>query len=371
MQGYTLSAGLSYNKRNPDDRTYTNFGTKFNYGFAETKLRAIADFSKKFNNHNNAFLAISAGSEATQFNEKKPISNIVNTISTLFFKDNYMKLFDKNFIKINYSQEVVNGFSVYANFDYSERKPLFNNTDFTIIKNDDLYTSNNPLLPLDNLAPTITKHNLAKGKITGKINFGQEYWTRPDGKFNIPNDKYPVLYFTYEKGFTGSQNNYNFDYFGAKVTQDFALGNKGHLGINLSTGKFFNAANISFVDYKHFNGNQTHIGQTENYLNVFNLLPYYSNSTNDSYFEIHTEYNDKGYIMNKIPLLNLLKSTMVIGFHTLAVPNLKPYSEYTIGLDNLGFGKFKLFRVDYVHSYQNGIQAEGVVFGLKILNVFE
>jgi hypothetical protein len=100
-------------------------------------------------------------------------------------------------------------------------------------------------------------------------------------------------------------------------------------------------------------------------------MPYYTNSTNDRYFEMHSEYNDTGFIMNKIPLLNLLKSTLNLGFHSLAIPDKKPYSEFTIGLDNLGFGKFKLFRVDYVHSYQSGIQQNGVVFGLKILNVLD
>jgi hypothetical protein len=141
--------------------------------------------------------------------------------------------------------------------------------------------------------------------------------------------------------------------------------------MNLKAGKFLNAENISFVDYKHFNGNQTHIGQTERYLNVFNLLPYYSNSTNNRYFEAHTEYNDEGYIMNKIPLLNKLKSTLILGAHTLSTPNVKPYTEFTVGLDNLGFGKFKMLRVDYVRSYQNGFQGDGIVFGLKFLNILE
>jgi hypothetical protein len=75
--------------------------------------------------------------------------------------------------------------------------------------------------------------------------------------------------------------------------------------------------------------------------------------------------------MNKIPLLNKLKSTLILGFHQLAVPNRKPYSEYTIGLDNLGFGKFKLFRLDYIRSYQNGYIGDGVIFGLKILNALD
>ena len=371
VQGYILQTGFSYNKNNKEDRTYTNLRASFNYGLAEQKLRTLVDFSKKLNNHNNATLAVSAGSESTQFNEKKPISAFVNSISTLFFKDNYMKLFDKNFVKLSYRQEVVNGFSLSGKLDYSERKPLFNNTNYTLVKNEDLYTSNNPILPLDNLTPAIVKHNLIKGEIIGKINFGQEYWTRPDGKYNIPNEKYPSLYVTYEKGFGGSQNNYNFDYLGAKVTQDFALGNKGHIGTNVSAGKFFGANNISFVDYKHFAGNQTRIGQSKKYLNVFNLMPYYTNSTNDAFFEAHSEYDDKGFIINKIPLLNKLKSNLILGYHNLSLPNKTPYHEFSAGLDNLGFGKFKIFRLDYVRSYQNGFQTDGVIFGLRFLNILD
>ena len=48
------------------------------------------------------------------------------------------------------------------------------------------------------------------------------------------------------------------------------------LELNMKAGKFFNADNISFVDYKHFNGNQTHIGSADSYTNQFNNLPYYS-----------------------------------------------------------------------------------------------
>jgi hypothetical protein len=44
---------------------------------------------------------------------------------------------------------------------------------------------------------------------------------------------------------------------------------------------------------------------------------------------------------------------MNIGFHTLASQTQTVF-EFTVGLDNLGFGKFKMFRVDYIRSYQNG-----------------
>ncbi|MCY1479707.1 hypothetical protein D3C87_203550 [compost metagenome] len=370
VQGWNLNSGFSFMKRNPDENTYTTFGVKMNYGFAEEKLRAIGYFSTRLNNQTNSYLYAAAGNEVAQFNPTA-ISGIVNTISTLFFKDNYMKLYDKTFGRIGYQQEVVNGLTLTGNAEYSRRKSLFNNTDYVMIKRDKEYTSNNPLAPDAHTLPIFETHNLAKASITARINFGQEYISRPDGKLNLRNDKYPVLSATYEKAFAGSEKEYEYDAVHARLVYDVTLGNKGEFGINLKAGKFFNAENISFADYKHFNGNQTHIGQSDRYLNVFNLLPYYTHSTNDSYIELHAEHNFKGYIMNKIPLLNKLKSNLVVGYHAIAIPDVKPYSEFTVGLDNLGFGKFRMLRVDYVRSYQNGFQGDGVIFGLKFLNILE
>lgn len=371
VQGWTINSGLSYTKRNEEKRTYTRIGSNFNYGFAEEKIRANANFTHKFSNITQSQISVSGGSSITQFNPGNPIGNIINTISTLYFKNNFMKLYERNFASVFYGREVTNGIMMNANIDYSERKPLFNNTDQAFVKKYKIYTSNNPLLPNDYVAAPFEKHNLVKASISARINFGQQYWTRPDGKFNIRNDKYPTITIGYEKAFAGSEKKYEYDSASARLYYDYTLGNKGNLAMNLKAGKFFNAENISFVDYKHFNGNQTHIGQTDRYLNVFNLLPYYTHSTNDSYFEAHIEHNDKGYIMNKLPLLKHLKSTLVLGLHTLVVPNTKPYSEFTVGLDDLGFGKFKMFRVDYVRSYQDGYKGDGVIFGLKFLNIIE
>ena len=372
VQGFNFDSGFSYTNWNEDEKgKYTSIKTKINYGFSEDRLRISGQYTHRFNKQNYANLSLSGGNMVKQFNDNQPISNLVNSISSLSFKNNYMKLYNLEFAAIGYSQDVANGVNLNGKLEYQHRKPLFNTTDFSFFKKEELYSSNNPINPNDFINAGIEKHSLVKTALNAKINFGNKYSTRPDGKFNIRNNKYPTLYLGYEKAFAGSEKKYEFDHLNTRLFYEVTLGNKGNFAMNLKAGKFFNAENIAFVDYKHFNGNQTHIGQTERYLNVFNLLHYYSNSTNDSYFEAHMEHNDKGYIMNKIPLLNKLKSTMVLGFHTLAIPNSGPYSEFTVGLDNLGFGKFKLFRVDYVRSYQNGYKGDGVVFGLKILNVLE
>jgi hypothetical protein len=371
VQGWNTTAGFSYTKRNEEKRTFTRIGTQFNYGFSEKKIRGTASYFHKFNNTNNSILVLNAGSFVSQFNSNNPISNLVNTVSTLIFKNNFMKLYEKNFAAICFEREIVNGLHLYTNVEYAERKPLYNTTNQAIVKSNDLYTSNNPLAPLDETSAAIVKNNLVKANIAFRINFGQKYWTRPDGKFNIPNDDYPTITLGYEKTVAATEKNYEYDFVSTRIGYNVTLGNKGFLQLNLKGGEFFHGDKIAFTDYKHFNGNQTHIGQTESYTNVFNLLPYYIGSTNNSYSELHVEHNDKGYLMNKIPVLNYLKSQLVLGFHNLAVPERKPYQEFSVGLDNLGFGKYRFFRIDYVRSYDNGFKGDGIIFGLKFLNVVQ
>jgi len=371
VQGFNLDSGFSFRKWDEEKGKSTSISTTFNYGFSDERFRVIGEFSHRFNNINYATIWASGGTKTAQFNNAEPITKFVNSISSLFFKDNYMKLYNLEFAQINYGQDIANGINLTGRIGYEQRKPLFNTTDYSFFKKDDFYSSNNPLAPNDFTTSAFNQHHLFKALITTRINFGNKYISRPDGRYNFKNDKYPTIYLAFEKAFAASEKKYEYERLGASVQYDLSLNNKGVLGTNFRAGKFFNAENISFIDYRHFNGNQTHIGTSDRYLNVFNLMPYYSNSTNDSYFELHSEYNDTGFIMNKIPLLNLLKSTLNLGFHALAIPDRKPYSEFTVGLDNLGFGKFKLFRVDYVHSYQSGIQQNGVVFGVKILNALD
>jgi hypothetical protein len=369
VQGWNFDTGFSYSNWKQEEKgRRTNMDLKINYGFSDDRLRVSGKYWHQFNNQNYANIKVAGGSTVQQFNRNEPISPFINSISTLFFKDNYMKLYNLEFAEIEYGQDVTNGVNLKGKIDYEQRKPLSNTTDYTFIKKDDNYFSNNPLDPNDYTNPGFEKHSLAKLNLTAKINFDNKYASRPDGKHNIRNNKYPTLYLGLEKGFAGTEKKYEFTNINTQLKYSHTFDNKGDFGLNLKAGKFLNAENIAFMDYQHFNGNQTYVGLSGNYLNVFNLMPYYTNSTNDSYFELHSEHNDRGFIMNKIPLLNLLKSNLVVGYHLLAVPNTNPYSEYSVGLDNLGFGKLKMFRIDYVRSYQNGFQNDGVIVGIKFMD---
>ncbi len=371
VQGYTSKVGLTFNKWYDENQTNTLAAAiRADYGLAEDRLRFTAKVVRNFNWTDKLRITLSGGSTVAQFNDAEPISPLINTIATLFFERNFMKLYGLNFGEIGYSQEVFNGLHLYATIGYENREPLFNNTDYVTIPFDGVsYTSNNPLAPNDFNHAAIAPHSIVKSKLRARINFGQKYFSNPDMKFNIGDTKFPELNLIIENGAATSQDQYDYTQFEASVNQSLSLGNKGQFYYNLKGGTFANGDGISFIDYKHFNGNQTRVGTSPNYTNVFNLLPYYTLSTNKSYYEGHIEHDFRGYILGKIPGINQLNLNLVVGAHFLSTEERKPYSEISVGMDNLGIGKFRLLRVDYVRSYYNGGSDGAFIFGLKFLDL--
>ena len=369
VQGFNSDINLYFNKSYDDYTKRFSANAKINYGFSDERLRASGAISYKFNNTNRRFAKLSGGVSVEQFNGSNPISKLINTAYSLLAEENYMKLYEKQFIRADYSQELFNGLYLGSAIAYEARKPLFNTTDQAWFPQaDKVYSSNNPLDETAYTNAPFVSHNIMKLGINAFINFGQKYMSYPDGKFNVSSDKYPSLLIGYEKGFGATISNYNFDEIKARIYQGFDVGNKGYFQYNLKGGTFINADNIAFIDYKHFNGNQTQIGSGSSYINVFNNLPYYSMSTNKSYAELHVEHDFKGFILGKIPLLNKLNFNLVAGAHALSVDGKNPYQEFSIGLDNLGWGNFRFLRLDYVRSYQSGFQSDAIIFGIKLLN---
>ncbi|MEO1030665.1 MAG: DUF5686 and carboxypeptidase regulatory-like domain-containing protein [Bacteroidota bacterium] len=365
VQGYTGKVNLFFTQRYDDFRRYFTANAGLQYGFSDERLRLTGSLTYKFNNTNRRIITLSGGEQVQQFNPANPITPFGNTLATLFFEENYMKLYQRRFIQLNYSEELFNGFRLFSNIAYENRSPLFNTTDQTFYpRADQDYLTNNPLDPTSTDAP-FENHNIVKLNVTGRINFGQKYLSYPDSKFNVTTDKYPTLVLSYEKGFNASNEDYNFDQIKARLYQSFNIADKGRFSYNMRTGKFFNADDIAFMDFQHFNGNQINVSQRGNYTDVFNNLGYYDLSTNDSYFELHAEHDFNGFILGKVPLLNKLNFNLIVGGHNLATPDNKPYQEFTIGIDNIGWGKWRFLRFDYIRSYQGGYQGDAIVFGLK------
>ncbi len=373
VQGWNIPLSLTYRQRDEQNsfRKYWDFSTKFTYGFSEEKLRPEFIFRKKFNNFSKPYLILSAGERLEQLNSSEPITPLVNTVASVFWERSYIKLYERRFVEASYSQEVFNGFRGFATLGLEQRNHLFNATNSRLwVNNPEGFTSNNPLDPFDETSLSFMSHRLAKLRLGGSYNIGNKYITRPDGKYNYPNENYPRLSFQYIKTFASSITNHEFNHLRFRVNQEVNLKNYGTTYYSVNAGTFFGRRDdIAFVDFKHFNGNQTHVETSSTYVNSFQLLNYFEYSTTGNYSDWHWEHHFNGLVMNKVPLLNSLNSQLIVGAKSLFTEGRKPYSEVSVGLDRLGFGKFKLLRLDYVRSFAGNRSIGGFVVGIKILNI--
>lgn len=120
-----------------------------------------------------------------------------------------MKLYNLEYAQINYSQDILNGVNLVMKVAYEQRKPLFNTTDYSFFKRDDLYSSNNPLDPNDFSTAPFEQHHLFKTGINARINFGNKYISRPDGRYNFKDDRYPTVVLGFEKALPQAKRNMN------------------------------------------------------------------------------------------------------------------------------------------------------------------
>ena len=369
VQGFNTSVGASYFKRENDKGKWWNIGAKVNYGLSDKRARPTIFFNRKWNNISRPRLSISGGVTTTQFNEREPISKLDNMIRSLVVRENHMKIYEKEFAKIRYSEEIKNGVYFSTSLEFANRKPLFNTTNYSFAsqREYDPYTSNNPLAPADYTNAAFTEHKIATLNMGATFIFAQKYLSYPDRKFNVGNEKYPSLSVNYRRNFGISNSDMNSDLITANIRQNVNAGNYGQLQYNIRGGLFLKKKNIAFMDNLQANGNQL-VFVMDNNLNSFGLLDYYKFYTNDKYVEAHVEHNFKGAVLGKIPLINKLNFHLVGGAKALFMADKNPYTEYSVGIDNIGFGKWRFLRVDYVKSYHAGIKNDGFLFRLNFLN---
>ena len=366
VQGYNLSLNSNFTKRYNDYKKFITLSGAVNYSIETKRLRGGIQGYYKFNAINNAAVTASISTKVEQFNSLEPIPKFHNTLSSLFFEKNYMKIYDRTFAKVNYSMELFNGFSFNSGLSYEKRKALFNSTDYTIFPKASIdYSSNNPLKPNTFETAAFLNHDLLKFSLGIRIRFGEKFMTYPDLKINVNDSDYPRLFLNYTKGFNASISDYNFDHLRGRLQQAVNLKSLGFFNYKLIGGTFFKNKTLSFIDFKHFNGNQTHVNTMGNYLSSFKNLGYYNYSTSNNFFEYHMEHNFKGYALGKIPYMNKLGFNLVIGWHGISLDGGNPYSEYNVGIANLGWKKYRFLRVDYVRSFASGEADNALMFGLS------
>ncbi|MHB8258628.1 MAG: DUF5686 and carboxypeptidase regulatory-like domain-containing protein [Bacteroidia bacterium] len=360
VEGTNVSMKLKYEKDYEDYRRHEIDGG-VRYGFSNNLWGAKLGWTYLQDPKNFQQFEVHLQSMVEQYNANNPIPQFMNTIYTLLSNDNYMKLYRKTSVQLNYRRELVNGLILFAHAEYAQRQSLINTSPYLWIDDKNkLFTSNDPQNPTTD-AYLFKPNDALMVDVRLRIRFKQKYYSLPHRKINT-SSKYPRVNIMYKKAIPIFNTSANYDLVKISVEDDIKLGLFGTFAYRANAGYFLNNKTMYFMDYQHFNGNQTILANSD-YLNAFKLLPYYTYSTNKEYVELHAEHHFNGFIFNKIPLLKKTTIQEVIGAHALFTDQLKNYYEVNFGLENI----FKIVRVDYVLAYGiNGKVSNGFLIGLGI-----
>ncbi len=171
---------------------------------------------------------------------------------------------------------------------------------------------------------------------------------------------HPSIVLSYRHGYKGAfQGTHTYNKIQLRYNQPIMLGAIGLLDATIEGGKTFGTVPISLLNPIPANQSYSLVR------NTFALMNYYDYVT-DTYAATHLEHHFNGFIMNRIPLIKKLKLRSLITFRaaygtiskeniqinhsniTYNTPNNKPYYEYGIGLENIGYGNLRILRLDAI-----------------------
>ncbi len=188
----------------------------------------------------------------------------------------------------------------------------------------------------------------------------------------------PIVSLTHTTGLFDNRFFYNKTEFSAQ--KRIWLSSFGHIDASLSTGFIWNRVPLPKLFAPNANPSILLVGDAFNLMRPMEFVM-------DQYAEVFATYYLKGWILNRIPLLNKLKLREVVSFRALtgslseknnplfgaeglyALPDgtrmmtKMPYMEYSVGLENI----LKFIRIDYIRriSYTEGL-SESEKYGFKI-----
>lgn len=347
IQGWHSSANITGRKYYNDLRTKLfKVGADLNYGLSEKKFRATAFAEYIDDRFDDIRYRIEGGKKLSQYSRQDPIPEGLNSIFTLLFKNNFLKAYDKEYISLSLARDLGNTIYVRTSIDYENRNPLVNHYNVSETK----FTSNNPQLPFSD-APAFDPHQALIFRLSLRFQFGREIWSHPYQTFKTPS-KWPILDVYYKGGLNALGSDVDYHVLYASLSKRFDAGIYGDGYGRLMGGGFLGNSPEEFIDYFHFLGNQTHVANAQD-RNRFFLLPYYSHSASKGFVQGHFQHKFRGYLLSKVPLLKKTQWQLVGGYKFLKSNTQAYYDEIHIGLDNVGFGIARLFRVDAVWAHDH------------------
>ena len=313
------------------------------WAFSRKQLMWRINASYKFNSIKQRELYLRTGMTSKDIGNGGGINPLLNTVTTLMFELNYLKLYESDFLTMGYRSEIVNGLNLEISSLYEVRKVLENTTDFSLIKTSREYSDNIPdnsyLRPGSNPVHALRDQNHIS--IAAKITYTPYQKYRIDNGRKIPaGSAWPTFNLTWEHGINDFGNTAEeisqYDMIRAEAYKKYSIGAFSEFRWRVRAGGFIDNRDLTFYDFFHFNPQQVPV-LINDYEDAFMIPSYYSTSTPEAFGEFHLKYTTPYLLLKLLPGLSntLMRENIIMSY--LGSRYHKNYTELGYSLSEIFF----------------------------------
>ena len=361
VDGYKYKQRLSF-RANPDPGKYIyiipELGYAFNrkafFGSVENRLVNVL-----FKNNQ---IQLSGGKESRDY---KPasigISPSLNSISSWFFAQNYMKLYETTFATFDFQQKILPELRMNIVANYNKFTPLANSVSYRWSDKRD-YSPNVPK-GLDENSPVLQQQK--SFVLTTRLQFrkNQKKPWLDTSPFLFMSDFYSFSAY-YRQGIKDVFSSVSdFNQIDFQFQQQANLSPIAGIDWSLNAGYFFKTNQMHFSQFKHFSTLEIPVSFSA-FTHTFQLLNDYEFSTNQSYLTFNGEFRSEYLLFRYLSLLNKRTWSESLHLNYLSTPALKNYWEAGYSLNSLFFaGNVGIF-AGFNESKFDGIVVKFSISGL-------
>lgn len=275
--------------------------TKGGYAFNRESFFGDISIQQDYAPLHRGLLTLTAATGSQSYKREHDVAPLLNMVSSLLFKENYLRLYNNDFVALQNETDITNGLRFTVGASYHDFSPLNNNTNFSFFKQNNDYHSNtinywndnNQLFEAQNAF--ITKASLA---------YTPRYYYRiENGRKKMLQSDYPTFHVSAEHGtgWFGTDNDYLLLEAGAFKKPELMM--RPALSWDVNIGKFVRNKQIHFSRFRHFEGSQIPVVFGDPGTQLM-LTDSYLTSTNNWYMRGNVTYSSPWLLLKRLPLLS-------------------------------------------------------------------
>jgi hypothetical protein len=273
------------------------------FAFSRQRVMWWTDINYDYSPMRNGNIHFYISSESADYNSETGINSTINSLASLFFRRNYLKLYQQNQAYITNGIDLANGFNLSATLGYRTARPLSNHADYSFFyQNERDYSLNTPDNSVELMARNV--YNEEAYWII-QLEFTPQYYYRIwGGRKHYQHSKYPTLFIHNKIAIPGIMNSTaDYDLLEIGLKQRKEWGMMHAFSWNIKGGFFLNRNNVFAMDDKYFN-NQNLPVELGNTGDAFRLMPFYRNATTHNFAEAHVKFTTPYLLLKYLPFLS-------------------------------------------------------------------